>query len=613
MSEAHRHPLPLGEGIQGTIGTRRLGDLTAPAPSGEMAALAELRRAGVPLADGWVVEGSHAEARKALAEAARLLLQRGGAVRIRALAAGEVARRRLGRRIGLGLEARDEVSLQHALYRLEEALRDEEGAQGLVAVLYDPGEAGVASSIEPSQGDPDIVTVEHEGETRSMAWRFDRRSMRPVQQGERLPAELAEMLADAADRAQLTLGRPVRLAWVRWEGRVGVYGVGACSPEPRFGDGRWRRVTLVSADDEPVAPLTVDLLDRALSPSGTPAEPWVRRIYARPYRRLPDPLLGATVPDPLAAPHRPLATLRNVTGVTTETMAPLLWARRYFRTVREACIRFDEEVLGTLETSLLLHALRRRAALVVEGFERLDRARTASAGALKALQGIVGALPESTLRALAAPRLGPRRRLLWRRMRRMALHLARGRDHLPTLEELAPEDRRRLQALRMKARRLRPIGLDVRPLPYGHDEKTFLMALEVFLRRDPARIEQRRAAAVRRVLARARAQRLAALRESSARTLLAVAERVARAKGIVAEATAASLLRLRAATVEAGRRLHEEAILDVSEDALYLHLQEIEEGLRGEPGAYAARVRLRREEDLRWRRFFPPRWIEPRP
>ncbi len=613
MNEAFRHPAPGHGNAAGGPDARRLADLALPAPSGEMSALAELRRAGVPLAEGWVVSGTHAEARGRLAEAARALLQRGGAVRLRALAAGEVARRRLGRRLGLGLEARDEASLRLALRRLEEALRDEEGAHGLVAVLCDPGEAGVIASIDPTQGDPDLVTVEHEGEASSMAWRFDRRSMRPIHRGERLPADLAEVLADAADRAQLTLGRPVRLAWCRWEGRVGVYGVGACVPEPRFGEGRWRRVTLVSADDEPVAPLTVDLLDRALGPSGSHTEAWVRRIYARPYRRLPDPLLGAHVPPPLAAPHRPLELMRGVTGVASETVAPLLWARRYFRTVREACNRFDEEPLEALEPQALLRSLRLRAQLVVEGFERLDRARTASAGALKALQGFLGPLPESTLRALAAPRLGPRRRLLWRRMRRMALHLARGRECLPPLEEMAAEDRRRLQSLRVKARRLRPIGLDVRPLPYGYDEATFLAALQTFLRRDPARIEQRRAAAVRRVLARARSQRLGALRESTARTLLAVAERVARSKGIVAEGTAASLLRLRAGAVEAGRRLGEEAVLDLPEDALYLHLQELEEGLAGEPGAYAARVRLRREEDLRWRRFFPPRWIEPRP
>ncbi len=590
---------------------RPLAELADPAPAGEPTGLAELRAAGVPLAEGWFVEGSGPVARAALAEAARALLQRGGGVRIRALAAGEVARRRLGRKLGLGLEARDEATLGRALRILEEALRDEEGAAALVAVLCDPGEAGVVASVDPSSGDPDVVTVEHEGEARSLAWRFERRSMRPLQEGERLPATMAEALADAADRAQLTLGRPVRLAWTRWEDRIGVYGVGSCLPEPRFGEGRWRRVTLVSADDEPVAPLTVDMLDRALGPTGHRTEPWVRRLYARPYRRVPQSLIGEA-DDGLSTPRRPREVLVGAVGVTTETVAPLLWARRYFRSVRERGANLDREPLETFDTQELMASLRRRAALVVDGFERLDQARSASAGVLGALQAIVGHLPESTLRALAAPRLGPRRRLLWRRMRRMALRLARGEEHVPALEHVAPEDLRRFEALRARASRLRPIGLDVRPLPYGHDAENFRLALEAFLRRDPGRMEQRRAAAARRVLNRARQGRLGAARVPTARALLAVAERVARSKGIVAEATSSALLRLRAGALEVGRRLREEGIVDRPEDALYLHLAEMEEALLGEPGAYAARVRLRREEDLRWRRFFPPRWILPR-
>ena len=36
-------------------------------------------------------------------------------------------------------------------------------------------------------------------------------------------------------------------------------------------------------------------------------------------------------------------------------------------------------------------------------------------------------------------------------------------------------------------------------------------------------------------------------------------------------------------------------------------LAELEDAVRGEPGAYAARVRLRREDDARWASFDAPR------
>ena len=72
------------------------------------------------------------------------------------------------------------------------------------------------------------------------------------------------------------------------------------------------------------------------------------------------------------------------------------------------------------------------------------------------------------------------------------------------------------------------------------------------------------------------------------------------------------MLRLREAAVEVGARLVDQAVLEEAEDALYLSLDELEEALRGEPGAYAARVRLRREDDLRWAAFDAPRRVGPR-
>jgi hypothetical protein len=94
--------------------------------------------------------------------------------------------------------------------------------------------------------------------------------------------------------------------------------------------------------------------------------------------------------------------------------------------------------------------------------------------------------------------------------------------------------------------------------------------------------------------------------------LLLLFERLALAKGTLAESLAAALLRLRGGAMEAGRRLMLEGILERAEDALYMPLSEIVEALEGELGAYAARVRLRREDDRRWRNFAAPRWLAAR-
>ena len=114
---------------------------------------------------------------------------------------------------------------------------------------------------------------------------------------------------------------------------------------------------------------------------------------------------------------------------------------------------------------------------------------------------------------------------------------------------------------------------------------------------------------MRRLLATARGRDMGRSREGLVNTLGGLAERVAVVKGVVAEQLAASLLRLRAAALQAGQRLVDRAVLEVPSDALYLTLAELEEALVGEPGAYASRVRLRREDDARWARFEAPRRV----
>mgnify|MGYP003472814159 CR=1 FL=1 len=54
-------------------------------------------------------------------------------------------------------------------------------------------------------------------------------------------------------------------------------------------------------------------------------------------------------------------------------------------------------------------------------------------------------------------------------------------------------------------------------------------------------------------------------------------ERLARAKGVVAEGLSWALLHLRRAALEAGQRLAREGLLDAADDALYMPLTEIEQ------------------------------------
>ena len=117
---------------------------------------------------------------------------------------------------------------------------------------------------------------------------------------------------------------------------------------------------------------------------------------------------------------------------------------------------------------------------------------------------------------------------------------------------------------------------------------------------------------MRRLLATARGRPLGRLREGLAGSIAMGLAQLADTKGRIGESVAASLLRLRAGACAVGARLVEDGILDECDDALYLDLQEIEDALRGEPGAYASRVRLRREADARWRHYDPPRTLAAR-
>ena len=154
---------------------------------------------------------------------------------------------------------------------------------------------------------------------------------------------------------------------------------------------------------------------------------------------------------------------------------------------------------------------------------------------------------------------------------------------------------------------VRPLGIDVLPEPIGGSDRALRHALRRVGRDGPAVVETRRKQAKREVLEVASARGIRRAREVLVRPLLVLLDRIAEAKGRLSEGLGRSLVLLRSAAVEVGRRLVDEAILDEPDDALYLGLGELEDALRGEPGAYAARVRVRREDDARWASFDAPR------
>jgi hypothetical protein len=178
------------------------------------------------------------------------------------------------------------------------------------------------------------------------------------------------------------------------------------------------------------------------------------------------------------------------------------------------------------------------------------------------------------------------------------------RDRLP--EKLA----RRFDELREELTLVRCLGIDVTPKAIGADAASLTAALRGALERDDDDAAERaRRDAVRRLRATARSRPFGRARESIATSLALLLGRVATSKGSVAEALSAAALRFRSAASEAGARLVERGILEEADDAMYLYRNEIEEALGGEPGAYAARVRFRREDDERWRALTPPRRI----
>jgi hypothetical protein len=220
-------------------------------------------------------------------------------------------------------------------------------------------------------------------------------------------------------------------------------------------------------------------------------------------------------------------------------------------------------------------------------------------------------LPSECYVALAQPRATRSRRKLYERLDRVGKKLTAD-GVLLAPDRLALAQRRKLDELKTALASVRLVGLDVRPEAFGARDELLYDAIRAGYGAREATIERARRDATRRLAATARAKPLGRTRETIVRSLALALGRVAAAKGVTADGLASVLLLLRDAAVEAGARMVAAGLVDDPEDALYLYVAEIGQALTGEPGAYAARVRLRREDDARWAAFTAPRRIERR-
>ena len=475
-------------------------------------------------------------------------------------------------------------------------------------VFFAFGDAiGQAASVDPDRGDPDLLWS---WQKREAPWVVDRRTARVVRGGEgSLDDRGASLVADLADRAQLALGSPVEVDWVlRGDGSYAVVGVRPLRVVPAFTSSPFRILTLVASDEGTVAPIAVDALDRALSRDDLPSdEPRVRRIYARPYRRQDGPERVRRSSSGAIAGVGGLGL--RAAQIAKDVAAPLNAVRTFERGLDRRLRLLDRVDLGELTDDELVTALWDRHKLAVEAFVLLDRHRLATIAVLGALEMAGSPLPRETFPAIARPRMTRSRRRAVQRLQELAKKIVNEHGELVHYDALARPLRGKWQKAREESRDLRPLGIDVLPDAFGASNEDMYGGLATALQFDEAKSRRERKLEVERVLAAARGRSLGRSRETLASSLLLLQSRVSKSKGVAIEGLAAALLRVRRAALQVGERFVDRDLLDEPQDALHLYLPEIEEAMAEEPGAYAARVRLRKENDARWASFRAPRRI----
>jgi hypothetical protein len=462
--------------------------------------------------------------------------------------------------------------------------------------------SGRVYSLEPSAGDPRFVAVLPDGE-REDFW-IDRRTMRSARSPRSSLVDEADVVrvADLADRAQLAVGQPLALRFAFQHDRAHITGLESLVPQVTFTVASYRRVAPFIGDRSTLAPLTVDALDRALRVEEDRGdEHRVRRIFGRAYRKVD-------------AHHTPwsrevrgrLGTLQRTARLTRDVALALADARRFRLALAQSVAGHEAPPLTELELPDLIETLRRRMGLVVSALVLLERSRMASLSLLPPLEQLCDEVPRAAFAALAAPVYTTERTAIDTKLRGLAALIRRG----GVLEKPRdPGTREEWERIRRTLRHVRNLGMDVRGVPIGSDDEQLLAALHEVEARYEREVGSAREQARRALMSHALRGNLGPLGVAPSVGITGLLTRLAEAKGFVAEGLSAALLRLRAAALEAGRRLSNDGILERSDDTLYMTLEEIEQALEGELGAYAARARLRREDDRRWRNFDAPRLI----
>jgi hypothetical protein len=475
---------------------------------------------------------------------------------------------------------------------------------------------GVVASLEPTAGDPQTLAVFPEDDPEP-TW-VDRRTMRMVHVPRTSLARESDVVqvADLADRAQLVLGEPLLLRYEIHGERAAIVGARRFKPQIRFTNENYRETAALVATHSTLAPLSIDALSRALRIEGESGqEPRVRRLFGRAYRVVDEHH------TPWADGRREtVRALGRLSRLGRDVAMSLADARAFEASAASAMARFGLVRLADLDKRDLVESLETRMRLVTDAMSLLERSRLASLGLLPALEAACGIVPRELFDAVATPEPVAERVRIDRRLANFAertrveaggsARVAEGELQLPpeSSSTLIQEWRQLLAELT----HIRILGMDVRPQAMGagdEDLKQAVVEAYSMLKADPRQAREHAKSALLKLSYRGP---LGAVGVAPAGALLLLFERLALAKGTLAEALAGALLRLRAAAVEAGQRLMVEGILERAEDALYMPLAEIVEALEGELGAYAARVRLRREDDRRWRNFAAPRWLAAR-
>lgn len=463
------------------------------------------------------------------------------------------------------------------------------------------------SSCDPADGCPDVMVVSSPaGEDRLV---IERASMRPMEGQEHDWAfDVIDQATTLCDRAEHALGTPVTLELSRDGRALACTGASRVVPVPAYLPAPYRLISILSRDEGPIAPLAVDALALALEKD---TEGGVLRVFARAYRRVSDARSSSDAPRPSL-----VAATRRAAEVALDATEPLGEARSLRAGVVQRCVEIDAVDVARLPSSSLGRALRLRRELVAEPQRWLDRARGATGAALDVMRSTIGTIPEDVIADLVAVRAPEERRRREEELARFGREaIAACRDDAERLAALAqgvvpPRMHEHADQLRTRLADLRPLGLDVRPIPYGSSIASLCMAADQLARaEDP---EERRRRAHDAIVAMGPRGVTSPARQGLVRGLLSLFDRLATAKGEIADVMALCLLRLRTCACEAGARLVDEGILEQPDDALYLSIAEIEEALRGEAVAFASRARGRREEDARFRHLRPPRRLAAR-